>query len=86
VDVKGPLRLDLITFESTSAVVLFQSPLQAKPFIAKVSGRPSELLQQGALFVLFVFFCRRGDFSYSRAHAEPASAALRSRTRTTHRW
>jgi hypothetical protein len=33
---------DLTTSESTSAVVLFQSPLQAKPFIARVGARPLE--------------------------------------------
>ena len=42
VDVNGPLCLDLTTLENTSAVVLFAPPLQAKPFIAKVSGRLSE--------------------------------------------
>jgi hypothetical protein len=43
VDVNGPFCLDLITFESTSLVVLSEPPLQAMPFIAKVPvpGRPS---------------------------------------------
>jgi hypothetical protein len=41
VDVNGPFCLDRITFESTSLVVLSESPLQAMPFIAKAPGRPS---------------------------------------------
>jgi hypothetical protein len=49
VDVNGPLSFVLGSdhiSESTSAVaVLSESPLQAMPFIAKVSGRPSEKIR-----------------------------------------
>jgi hypothetical protein len=38
----GPFCVGLITFESTSLIVLSTPPLQAKPFIAREAGRPLE--------------------------------------------
>jgi hypothetical protein len=75
VDVNGPFCLDLTTFESTSLVVPFARPLQAKPFIAKVPGRPSEKIRASYGFKkALVLLWASGSLQHS---ASTCSFALR---------